>query len=52
MHKEITRKLEQKIILLEKGTKEKKEKIGQLKFEIERLYESLQIQVQKEFKSA
>jgi len=38
--------------LLEKGSKEKKERISQLKFEIERLYESLQIQVEKEYKSA
>jgi hypothetical protein len=32
MHKEITAKLQQKIVLLEKGGKEKREKIGQLKF--------------------
>ena len=52
MHKEITQKLEQKIHLLERGNKEKKEKATQLKYEVERLYESLQIQVQKEFKNA
>ena len=39
-------------MLLERGNKEKKEKISGLKFEVERLYESLQIQVEKEYKSA
>ena len=39
-------------MLLERGSKEKKEKISGLKFEVERLYESLQIQVEKEYKSA
>lgn len=34
MHKEITHKLEQKIHLLEKSSKEKKEKIKEYKFEV------------------
>ena len=39
-------------MLLERGSKEKKEKSSGLKFEVERLYESLQNQVEKEYKSA
>ena len=50
MHREITEKLEKKISLLEKNDKQRKDKINQLKYEIERLYESLRIQVDKEMK--
>ena len=49
MHKEMTHKLEQKIHLLERSNKDKKEKASNLKYEVERLYEALQGQVKKEY---
>lgn len=52
MHREITAKLQQKIQLLEKGSREKKERINELKYEVERLYESLAQQVERESRDA